>query len=83
LKGRSQPNFACESLRTEAGGDITAQNLDDYVAAECGLMGQEDARHSAAAELTIDGVRISKCGLQTVAKLHPPDSECESPKLCP
>ena len=63
-------DLALEPLGADAGGELGRQHLHDDLAAERGLVGDEDARHPAAAELALDGVGATERVLELVAKAH-------------
>ncbi len=69
LKTRGEPDLALEALRRHAGAQVRRQQLDHDVSAESPVLGEKDARHAAAAQLSLDGVRRSQRVLQTVAEV--------------
>src|SRR5215217_4272255 len=71
LKRCRQPHFARETLGTQSGSELAAQDFDYDVPSECLLVREEDPRHSPAAELALYGVGVSEGGLQALAEIHP------------
>ena len=62
-------DLAPEPLDTHAGGELGEEDLDDDPAAEGGLVRQEDARHAAAPELTLQPVGPTERGLQLIEEI--------------
>src|SRR5215212_422076 len=71
LKRCCQPHFARETLGTQPGGELAAQDFDYDVASECLFVREEHPRHSTAAELALYGVGVSEGGLEALAEVHP------------
>src|SRR5688500_13579652 len=67
LKARGNPNFPLEPLAGDTLGEVRSQKLDDDCAPELQLLRDIHARHSAAAKLSLDGVRAGKGPLKLVA----------------
>ena len=63
-------DLALEPVDVDAGAELDRHDLDDDVSAERGLGRREHARHPAAAELALDGVRRAEHRLQLVAEFH-------------
>ena len=53
LQPRSKLNLAAKTIGVDSCGEIGRKNLDDDLSLELGLGGDEDARHSCSAELSI------------------------------
>jgi hypothetical protein len=60
LKPRCQLDFAAESVDVETSAEIWWQDFYDHVSTELDSSRDENARHSAAAELTLDGVAVAE-----------------------
>jgi len=56
LQRRGQSNLAGEALGAQADGALGREHLDDDVAVEGGIVGEEYARHAAAGQLTLERV---------------------------
>ena len=73
LEPRREPDLALEPRRREGVGELGRQNLDDDVAPERLVAGDEDPRHSAGAELPLHGVAASERLLQLFQeRIHGP-----------
>ena len=66
LQLRGDPDLTLEPLRRHVRGKLGAQHLHDDSSPEPPFLGEEDARHSSAAELALDGVGRPECGLELV-----------------
>ena len=55
LQARGDLDLSPEPLGVDLRVGIGRQNLDDDAARQRGVCDQEDVRHAAAAELTLDG----------------------------
>ncbi len=64
-----EPDLALKPLGTELGGQLGREHFDDDLASERRLLGDEDARHPAAAQLALDPVDRAECRLQAFAKV--------------
>ncbi len=51
-----------EPLLIHLGGHLGRQHLDDHLARESDLLGEEDATHPAAAQLALDAVGVTQGG---------------------
>ena len=69
LKSRGELNLAPEPLDVDGRRQIRRQHFYDYFATERNLLGDEDARHSAAAELALEHVAIAECLLQFLSEI--------------
>ena len=56
LQRRRHADLALEALGADSGGELRREDFDDDFAAEPDFVGDEDARHAAAAELALEGV---------------------------
>jgi hypothetical protein len=56
LQSRCQPNLALKARSGDVNGEIGMQNLHHDPSTESGVFGDEDARHSPAADLALDGI---------------------------
>ena len=63
-------HLAREPLGRQSFGQLRRDDLDDDLAAERGLGRDEDARHAAAAELALDGVRVAERLLERLAQVR-------------
>ena len=68
LRPRGNSYLSRKTLRVNACGKLGRENLDDDLAAERGISGEADARHTAAAELPFALVGVSESGLELLAK---------------
>ena len=62
-------DLALESPALDRGGRRGRQDLDHHLAGEPRFLGEEDAAHPAAAELTLDLVAVAEHRLQAVAEV--------------
>jgi len=69
VKSGSQPRLARETLGTQAFGELRRQHLHDDAPAQRHLLGHEDARHPAAAELALNAVLAAQALGQAVAEV--------------
>jgi hypothetical protein len=65
-----QLDFAIETIDADFGGELRRQNFHDNAAAESRFFGEEDAAHSAAAQLPLDAVRRAEGGLQFLRQIR-------------
>jgi hypothetical protein len=63
LKARRELDLALEPIRRDAGAELRRQELYDDAPAESRFLGEKDARHATAAQLTLDRVSGAKCRL--------------------
>src|SRR6185312_3222070 len=63
---RRELDFALEPLCAHAGGQLVRQDLDNNGATEACLLGHEDARHPATAQLAVDAVAPAERVEQTI-----------------
>ena len=63
-------DLAAEAIDVDAGGQLRREDFDDDPAAERVLLGDEDPRHAAAAELAVDDIAGSQRRLEIVAQAH-------------
>jgi hypothetical protein len=68
LQPGGESDLALEARGRDAGGEVGGEDLDDDAAAEPRVLGDEDPRHAAAAELALEGVGRAERGLQSVAE---------------
>jgi hypothetical protein len=73
LERCGQSHFSCKPLGAQSRGAGAAQALEDDNAVEFELASEEDSRHSATAELAVDGIGGAECRLEAVAELHASD----------
>src|SRR6478736_5672332 len=64
LERRREEDLALEALGVDPLDQVGAQDLDDHLATEAGLVGQEDARHPPAAELALENEDGTEMDLQ-------------------
>lgn len=67
LQPRGEPDLAPEALGADRAGGIGREHLHDHLPPERCIARNEDVRHSAAAELALDGVRLAQRSLQSFA----------------
>ena len=70
LERRRRADLALEPLGADAGGELGRQDLDDDLASEPRLVGDEDARHPAAAELALERVGSTQRRLELGLKVR-------------
>jgi len=72
--GMGEPGREADLLAEAIGADrvrqLGGQELDDHLAVERGLGGEEDARHPAAAQLALDRMRAAQRVLDALPKVH-------------
>ena len=68
LEPGGEPDLAREPVSTEPLGQVGGKDLHDHVAAEGGLVGDEDTAHAAATVFAPNGVSRAQGALQLVAK---------------
>src|SRR5689334_15566802 len=83
LQPRGNLDLALEPFTGDVRRELWAQDFDDNASRESSLLGEKDARHPAAAELTLDGIGGSQCGLKLFleAVWHAVTRSVRSPKL--
>src|ERR1043165_9507024 len=64
LEPGGELDLALEALDADTGGHLRRQHLDDDLAAQAGLLGEEDPAHPAAAQLLLDAVGIAERRLE-------------------
>ena len=64
-------DLALEPLDVDRGAHLGRQDLDDDLAAEPDLLGEEDAAHAAAAQLLQDAVLVADRGLKPFLEIDP------------
>jgi hypothetical protein len=69
LKRRGELDLPLESFGVDARGEIRGEQFDDDFSSESYLLGDENARHSAATELALDDVTVAESRLKLLAKL--------------
>ena len=69
LQRRRHSNLALEPLGADAGGELRREDFDDDLAAEADFVGDEDARHPAAAELALERVGSAQRRLELGLKV--------------
>ena len=62
-------DLALEAVDADAGGKFRREHLDDDLAAERRLVGDEHARHPAAPQLALERVGAAQRLLKTFAKV--------------
>ncbi len=76
------PDLTLESLGTECGGQLRAQDLDRHRARILEVVGQEHGGHAAAAELALQRVAAGERGVQLIDEIgHDADSPSTGVKL--
>jgi hypothetical protein len=83
LQRRGEPDLALEPLGADALRELGREELDDDFATEARLVGQEDARHAAAAELLLEGIGGAERRLQLRAQIHQRRRGAKGPKTVP
>ena len=68
LELRGELDLPAEPIDAHAGGELGQEHLDHDLAAQRGLVRQEDARHAAAAQLALEAVGAAQGGLQLIEK---------------
>src|SRR6266487_2186187 len=63
-------NLALEALHVHAGRELGREDFDDDFPPQCRLLGHENTRHSAAAELALERIGGAERSLQFGAKVH-------------
>jgi hypothetical protein len=66
LQPGGELDLALEALDIDGGTGLGRENLDDDLASQPGLLGQEDAAHPTAAQLLEETVTGAEGGLETV-----------------
>ena len=69
LQPGGELDLALEPLDVDRGAELGRQHLDDDLAAEPGLLGEEDAAHAAAAQLPQDAVGVAEGGLEALLEV--------------
>ena len=69
LQAGGELDLALEPLDVDRGAHLGRQHLDDDLAAEPGLLGEEHAAHAAAAQLPQDAVLVADRGLKPFLEL--------------
>ncbi len=69
LESRSKQDLAPKTLDVQPGDELGWQHLDDDGAMERRVSGDEDPRHTAAAELALDRVATRQRGLKLLSKI--------------
>ena len=59
-----------EAVRTNSCGQLRVQDLDRDLAVVLQVLGEEDGRHPAAAELGFDGIPVGEGGLQALEQIE-------------
>ena len=67
LESSGEHDFPLEPFHGDAGGHLEGEDLDDDLASEGDLAGDEDMRHASACELVLERVGIAERGLEEVA----------------
>ena len=68
LQARDELDLATKPLAAHLTGGLARQHLDDHIAIEAEIAGDEDSRHPAAAELSLDTVGAAEGLLEGVAE---------------
>src|SRR3954453_20866968 len=71
LQPRGQADLAVEALGIEPGGQLRRQDLHDYPAPQCLVLGDEDATHPTAPEFPLDHIGITKRDMKGLDELGP------------
>src|SRR5206468_1533000 len=66
---RRELDLAAESLYTHRGRHLGRKHFDDDVSAQRGILRDEDARHSSAEELALEGVEAAQSIAEVLAEL--------------
>jgi hypothetical protein len=69
LQLRDQQDLTSEPLGAHTRGQLRKQDFDDDRATERGLLRHEDPRHTATAELTLEGALIAQRALELLAEI--------------
>jgi len=69
LKAGGKLDLALEALDVDRGRELRRQDLDHDVAAERRLLSEKDARHAAAAELTLEAICAPESRLELLAQI--------------
>jgi hypothetical protein len=69
LQPRDELDLAMEPVEAHATGQVRWKELDDDLAVQAPLGGQEDVTHPAATELALDGVGVAEGGLESLAEI--------------
>jgi hypothetical protein len=64
LKARNNLNLAQEPIRADGRSELGVQDLERYRARVSNIMGEVDAAHAAAPDLTLDEISTSECFVQ-------------------
>ena len=65
-----EADLEIEAVHAQRCRHLRREHLDDDLPVEGDFMGQEHARHPAAAKLALDAIARSKCGLQLAPQIR-------------
>ena len=68
LQPRHHLHLAPEAILVDRRGHLGRQHLDDHLAAQRGLLGQEDTTHPAATQLALDSIRSLQRGTAAASR---------------